>query len=274
MQTSLTCLICVHLLLPAGAGLCQQQSCRLTFQSIPPALTCRVCRRPLALRAGRESAGGRPAGMPATRSSLGNREAGARPQQLCRIGVAHGLVRSQVLPSHSPLNTAPSAGIRAASRSLSGPSRPLIAQCESEAGRPRSDRTELLQFHRQLDAVSVRRINAGHCCQTGHSHSSRRPSIACRSIIPGLRRRRSGRCTRRDWVVRPSSNRVSTTESRGVCCRERSGPTSATPTTAEICGPFADRRWPILLPGRSWCGGGRAGISRRRLWVRRIRRSV
>lgn len=78
----------------------------------------------------------------------------------------------------------------------------------------------------------------------------------------------SDRCTEPVWAARPSSNPVFFTERKDVYYREISGPTSAILIGAETSRSSGGTRWLIQLRGHSWCGRGRAGISKRHSWTR------
>lgn len=181
---SLTCLICdaplsLH---QRAVGLCQQPSCRLTYQSTLRAHTCRVCRRPLAFPERGAGICGRTPCQHASYQELAHEQRETRDratQTLYQIGVAGGLVedpqsyRVTHLPSqHRPLGKASEARREAFRAHLDG----LIAQCESEGwDAPGVSRTEPLSDPTTdaLDAVSVQGCIGcgGHCCQTGSTHA-------------------------------------------------------------------------------------------------------
>jgi len=198
---SLACLICDAPLLlhQRAAGLCQQQSCRLTFQSIPPALTCRVCRRPLAFHERGAGVCGRTPCQHASYQELAREQREARgraTQELYQIGVAHGLVaepesyRVTHLPSqHRTLSRASEQRRDAFLAHLDR----LIAQCESEGwDTPGVTRTEPPPDPTtdELDAVSVQGCIGckGHCCQTGSTHAWLTPETIRRLQVdnPGI----------------------------------------------------------------------------------------
>lgn len=198
---STTCLICEAPLLlhQRAAGLCQRQTCRLTYQSVPQAHTCRVCRRPLAFHQRGAGICGRTPCQHASYQELTRQQRESRDQatqELYQLGVARQLVaepesyRITHLPSqHRMLGKASEQRGEAFLAHLDR----LIAQCESEgwsaAGVTRTEPPPDPTTD-ELDAVWVQGCIGcrGHCCQTGSTHAWVAPETIRRLQVdnPGI----------------------------------------------------------------------------------------